>query len=217
MTQLLLSDEEARIAGEARDAIYDLEAREHALDAAVRALRRKKLINDFLAISVAIGLLYLLYLIQRGGTRLLENPSEAEWYHEVAYLAGTGLSIGLVVRTIWGLMAKWDGQIEKKADLSRDARRLIGALKRQRDQRPLPIADIQTVLRGKEEFDAQTKHELATLPGWAMREGHQHVAMKYVDERLKCKMCGREWEPSFAQRRRWVRFVPFKGCQACGV
>ena len=191
---------------------HELEGFEFAYDAVVRSLRFKKLALEFLGFLVAIAFLYVQYVVKAEG-----RTPQANTLHDILGYAGTGLSLLVMVGSVWGLMAGWNGQLEKKHELSRTAQDLGTKLEKLMRQRPLPLDEINRISDQRAEFDTARKHEMASLPDWAMQKAHQHVAMKHSDLEIQCKVCGRKWSPELAKRRRWVWLVPFSKCEACGV
>lgn len=208
----MLNDDEVNALDTAKHNRNELEGFEHAYDATVRAIRYKKLVLEFLGVLLAIGFLYVLYVV-----KATPQTSDSGTVHDLLGLFGTGLSLAVLLFTLWGHMAKWDGQLEKKHDLSRSARRLVTSYEKFIQERPIPIATIGQLAIQRADFDEARKHELATLPRWAMQQAHQHVAMKYPELKITCKVCNRAWSPDLARRRRWVKMVPYLSCESCGV
>lgn len=212
----LLTPEEISCIEDARNFRNTLEAFEYAYDAAVRSIRKKKLVLEFLGFLVAIGLLYVLYAI-KAAPLPQSGIKTGNIIHDYISMLGTGISLAVLIITIWGHMAKWDGQLEKKHELSQKAQELAGLYDGLVIQRPVPIDSIRDLSVKRRNFDDLRKHDLAALPGWAMQQAHQHIAMRYLDQKIKCNTCGRQWVPEFAMRRRWIKYIPFKACESCGV
>ena len=207
-----LTESELKELGTTRAMQHELEGFEFAYDAVVRRIRFKKLTLEFLGFLVAIAFLYGQYVVKAEGT-----GTQANTIHNVLGYVGTGISLLVMIVTVWGLMANWNGQLEKKHELSRMAQNLVTSLEKLMRQRPLPSAEIQRISDQRVDFDTARKHEHAQLPEWAMQQAHQHVAMKYVDLQIQCKVCGRKWSSELAKRRRWIKLVPFMACESCGV
>jgi hypothetical protein len=203
----MLTDEDVRILTKSRDVKLKLEALEFAYDSAVRALNFGKLLLEYLSIALAIIFLYILYILK----------DQSSTIHDVVSIIGTGISLFVIILIIWRHVAKWDEQAEKKSELSAYSHQLVNQYNRSLDLRPVSSTNFIECNAGFNDFESMKKHPLATLTRRHIKLGHQHVAMKYPDLEIKCDVCRRIWDPSFARRRKWTNAVPFVGCDGCGV
>jgi mobilome CxxCx(11)CxxC protein len=201
----VLSEEEALLLTEARTAKWTLEQYEFAYDARIRAINHNRTVLEFLGVLVALLFLFLQYVVK-----------EQEATHAVLGYVGTGLSLAIILMGIWGYMNRWPDQIEKKRDLSREIRDMLGHHKRLSEARPLDEAKLRKWLEICLAFEEQRKHELAVVPLACLQAGYQHVANMYPDCGVKCKKCQREWKPEMNQHLRSWRLWRQK-CDACGV
>lgn len=203
----MLTEEEVRLLSEARDHKLRSEALEFAYDDAISWIRRRRLFLQFLSILLAVGFLYVLYAMGDRGSQLSGFVS----------VGGRGASLLVMLMTIWGLVFKWDGQVEKKGQLSRQLRTLVGKYEAAMRKRPVDRELLHECDDARLDVDGERKHELGELRTRHLQKGHQHVAMLYSSLELKCTMCGRQWSPKLASRRKWVWAVPFWKCKGCGV
>jgi hypothetical protein len=200
-----LTEAEALLLTEARTAKWKLEAYEFAYDAYIRTLHGRKTLLEFLAVLVAVVFLFLQYLVK-----------EQQAAHTVLGYIGTGLSLAVILIVVWGYIARWPDQIEKKRELSAKIRGMLGEHKKLTEVRPLAEAKIRRWLAECLEFEGERKHELATVPRYYLKRAHQHIGNTYPGCGFKCTMCGREWVPEMNKRAFWT-WLPFFGCNSCGV
>ena len=186
-----LADADVQLLTEARTAFWKLEAYEFAYDACIRSIYGKRMILEFLGIAVAIGFLYLQYLAGHG------------WLHDVIGYVGTGCSLALILMVIWGHIARWQDQVEKKRDLSlviHDLKQKYAAVT---VIRPVDQDKIRKWTAASEAFHAERKHDLASLPRFYLKRGHQHVGNMHQADGVKCPVCGKVWSPEL-NKRRWM-------------
>lgn len=199
----MLTEEQARILADLRSHRLQLEAYEFACDSSVRRLRWKKRILEFLGIALAIGVLFVLYILGPGVV------------HDIVSQVATGLSLLLIVMSIWGLMSKWDQQIETKAAISADLNDLVEQF--QLAEVSLDEKQIRSCHEFRLRVEKRRKHETAEVDRIDLQLAHQHVACKYSADEIECGKCRRKWRKEFAsQNRLWLR-LPWKVCSACGV
>lgn len=201
----LLTDQETRDITLARTASWLLESSEHSYDASIRLLYSLKSLIDFSAILIAIVFLFLQYLAKD------KNPT----LHDTLGVVGTGLSLFVVLLTVWGLVDRWTDRIEKKQELSRRIRELLTEHRLVTTRRPVDEKKIHAWLTKCDEFGEAKKHLLATLLPKHLISGFQHMANLHPDSGVTCPICGNKWSAaSNAKARTWIRF---KKCSNCGV
>jgi hypothetical protein len=188
-----LSESDIRLLTDARNRRWKLEGYEFAYDARIRRLNYYKLILEFLAFLVAFTLLFVEYLVS--------NSPRA---HDLVSLVEKGLSIAIIVIVVWGHMARWVDQIEKKRELSHRCHELIGVHSALSDERPVATSKLKKWLKDCDDLEVERKHESATLPRRYLRDGHQHVGNTHVQEGVLSLMCSRRWTPEMNRISFWA-------------
>jgi mobilome CxxCx(11)CxxC protein len=201
-----LTDDEVRILTQARDARWRLESYEYAYDARVRRLYAYKVVLEFLAVLIAVVFLFVQYVAKDRSTIA----------HDILGLIGTGLSLAVILIVIWGHMDRWTDQIEKKRELSRRCRELIGQHSNLSEVRPVVQDKLRKWVRVCEDFEDERKHELATVPAGCLQAGHQHVGNTHVKDGVLCLKCNRQWTQEM-NRITWMERLFSAKCDACGV
>lgn len=92
-----LSEEDVQLLTEARTANWRLQQYEFAFDFTVRKLSSYQTLLDFGGVLVAVLFLYLHTVV---------SDSNAKTESVVAYI-GSGLSVAIILFSIWGAMAQW--------------------------------------------------------------------------------------------------------------
>lgn len=200
-----MTDAEIQLLTEARTAKWKLEIYEFAYDAAVRSMNRWRLLIQYSGVAIAIVFLYLRYL-----------SKEDTAAHGLLSNVGTGLSLVVILATIWAAFARWPDQIEKKRELSRSIRDLLSTHRKVTDPRPVDEKGIKDWLATCHDFEEKRKHESATVARYYLMRGFQHVGNLYPASGMKCTICSKEWT-SESNRRVWRTFFPFIRCDSCGV
>jgi hypothetical protein len=131
-------------------------------------------------------------------------------------IAGTGLSMAVILAAIWTSMAQWKSRIEKMQKLSSEARELLKAYERLVTARPVDHAKIRTWLIDCLTFDDHRKEPLATVSSFCMKRAFQHIGNRHMGRGVVCGICNQEWKHESNKRARWS-WVPFFGCSGCGV
>jgi hypothetical protein len=202
----LLDNDEVKVLSECRDIRWHLEALEYAYDAHVRRLYFYKVLLEFLAFLVAVVFLFIQYVAKD------RWPAVHDWLG----IIGTALSLAVIVVVVWGHMARWTDQIEKKRELSRRCRELITEHSSYRETRPVAQSKLRKWLSECEKFEDSRKHELATVPPGCLQGGHQHVGNTHVRDGVQCKKCNRQWTQEM-NRITWSERLFSQKCDACGV
>jgi mobilome CxxCx(11)CxxC protein len=203
--QTMLDDQTCRLLTDARTWQWKLEAYEFAYDGRVRRLAFYKTLLEFLAVLVAILFLYLQYLVKEHDTA-----------HAILGYVGAGASLLVILFVVWGYIARWPDQIEKKRELSSTLRDMIGKHRKLSEARPVDREKTQKWIDSCLAFEEQRKHELATVPVYYLKRGFQHVGNAYPGRGVNCTKCGKDWVPGSNKRARYT-WVPFFGCDGCGV
>src|SRR4051812_13843313 len=110
-----IPDEHVPLLTEARTKRWLIEGYEFAYEARVRRLYHNKLILEFTSVLFAFLFLYLQF-IAKGNSAVI---------HDALGVIGTGMSGAIILMGIWGYMARWTDQIEKKRELARQYRDLM--------------------------------------------------------------------------------------------
>lgn len=202
----LISELEQRLLTEARTAKWKLEMYEFSYNASIRSINYTKTTLDFLSISIAIIFLFLQYLVKD------KNIYAHEW---LGYI-GTALSIIVILLAMWGMLFHWKEQIEKKQELSKRARSLITQHLKLTEVRPLDEKKIRAWIIDCSIFEEERKHVLGAVSRLSLIRAFQHVGNTYPTSGLVCSMCGKEWTANSNKLARWS-WIPFFGCQNCGV
>lgn len=200
-----LNDEQTRVLTEARTAKWRLETYEFAYGSRIRKLRWNRIVLDFLGVAVAVVFLFLQWLVKDTDAAM----------HELFSYIGTGLSLVVILMAVWGLMARWQNQIDAQQRLSRKARELILA---HRDAVAAPVLPerVRKWIATCEAFEEDRKDPDGAVPRYYLQRGFQHTGNSNPNCGLKCSMCGREWTPEM-NRNSWHTWIPFFGCDNCGV
>lgn len=82
--------------------------------------------------------------------------------------------------------------------------------------RPLDEKKIRTWIIECSTFEEERKLILGEVSRLALIRAFQHVGNTYPSSGIVCSLCGKPWHPSLNKRARWS-WVPFFGCQSCGV
>ncbi len=202
----LLNEAEQLLLTEVRTAKWKLETYEFAYDANIRWLNFWKIMIDFLSILIAVVFLFLQYVFKD------KNATTHEW---LGYF-GTALSIAVILLAIWGAFARWTDQIEKKQELSREARSLIIQQAKLIEVRPIDEKKLRAWLRECAVYEEERKHILAAVPRIFLKRGFQHLGNTYSSSGVVCSMCGKQWNSESNKRARWT-WIGFWGCENCGV
>lgn len=202
-----LSQADVDLLTEARTARWRLEAVEYAYDASVRSIVSTKTVLEFLAVLVAVLFLFLQYLATR------ENYPVA---HDLLGYIGAAASLAVILMVIWGYMARWPDQIDKKRELSSGIHDMLGKHRALSEERPLDHAKLRKWIGGCEAFEEKRKHELATVSRYFLMRGFQHVGNKYPRSGVTCSLCGQAWTTE-SNRKAWKAYLPFGRCRGCGT
>ena len=125
------------------------------------------------------------------------------------------LSLAVILIVIWGHMARWTDQIEKKRELSHRCRELVTEHSSLRDTRPVAQSKLRKWLSECELFEDFRKHELATVPPGCLQGGHQHVGNTHVKDGVQCKKCNRSKWTQEMNRITWSKRLFSQKCDAC--
>ena len=202
----LLSPEDTQILTEARTASWRIEQYEFAYDYTVRRLSWWQTVFEFMGVLLALLFLFLQVAVP-------DANIQAEY---VLGLVGTGLSLGLLLLTVWALIDQWKSRIERMQKLSTSARDLIKQYEKNVVIRPVDHAKIRKWLLDVIGFDELRKDPLAVPSNLAMTKGFQHIGNRHMGRGVVCSICNNEWKHACNKSARWS-WIPLFGCKECGV
>jgi len=204
--EMVLSDAEIRLLTEARTASWRVEQYEHEYDMTVRALTFRQTVLDYLAVLIALIFLFLHFAV----------PDKNKEMQAVLGIVGTGLSLSVILATIWASMAQWKARIEKMRTLSSEARELLKSHERLAAKRPVVEEELRGWIIDCLSFDDHRKEPVATVSSLCSKRAFQHVGNRHVGRGVVCGICNKEWTHESNKRARWS-WIPFFGCSGCGV
>ena len=202
----LLSDEDTQLLTEARTSSWRLQHHEYAYDYTVRKLSSMQTLFDFLGILLAIVFIYLQVAV----------PDSKVNVEYVLGLIGTGLSLILILVTVWASMAQWKSRIERMQNLSTTAHNLLKQYEKIVVVRPVDHAKIRKWQLDVIDFDEERKDPLSLPWSLGMVRGFQHMANRNHGRGVVCGICHSEWKPENNKKAKWS-WLPFYGCSECGV
>lgn len=202
----ILSDADTRLLTEARTASWKLQQYEYAYDVAVHSLAWRQTLVEFLGVVVAVIFVFM---------QIAVPDSKVDVEH-VLGIAGTGMSLLVILATIWASMAQWKTRIEKMQKLSTEARQLLKSYEMVIPLRPVDHPKIRSWMISALDYEERRKEPLAKVSTIAMKRGFQHVGKQHAGRGVVCGACNREWNYESNRRARWT-WLPFYGCSECGV
>ena len=202
----LLSNEDTVLLTESRTASWRIQQYEFAYDYTVRRLSSLQTLFDFLAVLLAIVFIYLQVAV----------PDAKIDLERTLGVIGTGLSLVLILATIWISMAQWKSRIDRMQKLSTAARQLLKAYEKTVTPRPVDHAKIRTWLLDTSDFDEARKDPLSSPSTLAMRRGFQHIGNRNMGRGVLCSICNNEWTHDCNKSAKWT-WMPFYGCSECGI
>ncbi len=202
----LLSNEDTVLLTEARTASWRIQQYEFAYDYTVRRLLSLQTLLDFLAVMLAIVFIYLQMAV----------PDRNVDLQQLLGLIGTGLSLLLILATIWASMAQWKSKIDRMQKLSTAARELLKAYEKAVTPRPVDHAKIRKWLLDTSDFDESRKDPLSLPLALGMKRGFQHVGNRNMGRGVLCSICNNEWTHKCNKSATWT-WMPFYGCSECGI
>ncbi len=143
----LLSNEDTVLLTEARTASWRIEQYEFAYDYTVRRLSSLQTRFDFLGVLLAIVFIFLQVAV----------PDSKVNVEYTLGIVGTGLSLILILATIWASMAQWKSKIERMQKLSTTARDLLKQYEKVVVVRPVDHAKIRKWLLDVLDFDPRKR------------------------------------------------------------
>jgi hypothetical protein len=201
-----LSEEDVRLLTEARTASWRLQQYEFAFDLTVRKLSFYHTLLDFGGVLVAVLFLYLQSVVPDANAKL----------ESVLSYVGSGLSVAIILFSIWGAMAQWKRRIEKMQALSTNCRELVTTYEKLVVARPVDHPKLRKWLLDSMSFEEAKKEPLAVFSSSAMKRGFKHIGNLHMGRSVVCSICNKEWTHESNKKSRWS-WVPFKGCEGCGV
>lgn len=201
-----LSDADVQILTEARTTSWKIQQYEHAVDITVQRFLSRQTLIDFFGVLVAVLFLFI-NLVVSGTNPKLESA--------ISHI-GSGLSVVIILSAIWGAMAQWKGRIVKLQTLSTACRDLITTYEKLIVSRPVDHVKLRKWMIDAVSFEEAKKDPLATVPQAAMRQGFKHIGNLYPGRGVVCSICNSEWTPASNKKAKWS-WIPFKGCEQCGV
>ncbi len=202
----LLSNEDTVLLTEARTASWRIQQYEFAYDYTVRRLSSLQTLFDFLAVLLAIVFIYLQVAV----------PDAKVDLEKTLGIVGTGLSVVLILATIWVSMAQWKSRIERMQKLSTAARELLKAYEKAVTPRPVDHAKIRKWLLDTSDFDGARKDPLSSPSTLGMKRGFQHVGNRNMGRGVLCSICNNEWTHECNKSAKWT-WMPLYGCSECGT
>lgn len=175
-------------------------------DYTVRRLSSLQAFLDFLAVALAIVFIYLQVAV----------PDASLDLEHLLGVVGTGLSVLLIVATVWTSMSQWKSKIDRMQKLSTAARDLLKTYEKAVAPRPVDHAKIRKWLLDTSDFDESRKDPLASPMSLGMKKGFQHVGNRNMGRGVLCSICNNEWTHKCNKSAKWT-WMPFYGCSECGI
>lgn len=200
-----LSDADKQILTDARTASWLLQQYEFAYVYMVKKLTNTQTFLAFSGVVIAVLFVYLQNLVPETHT------TQTKWLGNI----GTGLSLGVILATIWGSMNQWNARIEKMQRLSTSAKGLLREHQKITAIRPVDHEKIRSWLLKILDFEEERKDPLADTWQIALQRGFQHIGNKHMKRSVVCPICDKEWSSDSNQQIGW----PFlnRKCSNCGV
>lgn len=203
--QCQLSDADVQILTEARTASWLLQQYEFAYDYMVKKLTNIQTVLAFSGVVIAVLFVYLQNLVPETHT------TQIKWLGNL----GTGLSLGVILATIWGSMNQWNARIDKMQRLSTSARVLLREHQKITAIRPVDHEKIRSWNLKTVDFEEERKDPLAETWQLALQRGFQHIGNKHMRRSVVCPICDKEWS-SDSNQQIGKPFLSRK-CSNCGV
>ncbi len=201
-----LSESDIAVLTEARTVFWKIQSYEFAYDYTVRVLGYKQLLFDYTGVVIAVLFLYFQASV----------PDSQKILQSVLGKVGSLLSLFVIFASIWSAMSEWKAKSRSMQQLSTAAKDLQKSYKKAVAIRPVDQPKVQKWLLDAVEFDEKRKEPLATVSGYAMQLGFQHIGNLHMSRGVVCNVCGKQWSVE-SNRRAKFTWLPGYGCKTCGV